>query len=145
MADILHRIEIKAAPDKVYEAVAPQQGLASWWTPQADAPDEVGSVAKFRFGDGTHGPDFEVTDLSPDQRVAWRWVGGVEDWVDTDVTFDIRPTPDGSVVLFGHKGWKQAGEFYMHCNSKWGFFLGTSLKDYVETGKGRPAPEDPDL
>ena len=55
---------------------------------------------------------------------------------------DLRA--DG-VVLFGHKGWKQAGEFYMHCNSKWGFFLGTSLKDYVETGKGRPAPEDPDL
>lgn len=32
MDKILHFVEISAPPEKVYEAVATQAGLASWWS-----------------------------------------------------------------------------------------------------------------
>jgi uncharacterized protein YndB with AHSA1/START domain len=32
MANIIHRIGIKASPDKVYRALATIEGLAGWWT-----------------------------------------------------------------------------------------------------------------
>jgi len=32
-------------------------------------------------------------------------------------------------------------EFMAHCSMKWAVFL-MSLRDFVESGNGRPAPED---
>jgi uncharacterized protein YndB with AHSA1/START domain len=32
VADIIHRIGIKAAPSEVYRAVTTAEGIAGWWT-----------------------------------------------------------------------------------------------------------------
>lgn len=152
MTAIKLRVEIRSAPDKVYEAIAEQRGLASWWTTMVEAEPKVGALAKFRFNgpDGsTMGPDMKVTELVPgtkptdSRRVAWNCVQGP--WEGHDFAFDIAPSEKGSVLLFSNEGWPEQDEFYMHCNAKWGFFLGVSLKDYLETGKGRPHPDDTDL
>jgi hypothetical protein len=45
------------------------------------------------------------------------------------VTFENRTHKKGADLLFGHRDWKEPSEFYMHCNSKWGFFLVVSLKN----------------
>jgi hypothetical protein len=44
-------------------------------------------------------------------------------------------------VRFGHRNWSEAVEFTEHCSTKWATFM-LSLKDLVETGQGRPAPDD---
>jgi uncharacterized protein YndB with AHSA1/START domain len=145
MADIMHRVEIHEPPERVYAAVTEEEGLKSWWTGMVEARPELGSIAKFRFGDGQHGPDMEVTQLDAGRKAVWTCRGGVDDWVGTEFTFDIQPTENGSVLRFKNSGWAEASDFYAHCNCKWGFFLGVSLKNYLETGKGRPAPDDPDI
>ena len=40
-----------------------------------------------------------------------------------------------------HKDWREANEFTSHCSMKWATFL-LSLKELVETGKGKPSPND---
>ena len=52
MADILHRITINTAPDRVFDALTVSEGLQSWWTQDSDATPEVGSVAVFKFLQG---------------------------------------------------------------------------------------------
>jgi hypothetical protein len=54
-----------------------------------------------------------------------------------------RWTQDGdmTVLLFGHRNWREPIEFTAHCSMKWAVFL-LSLRDFVETGKGRPSPND---
>ena len=145
MVDILHRIEIHEPPSRVYAAVTQEQGLKAWWTPMVEAKPEVGTTAKFRFGDGEHGPDMHIAELQADRKAVWKCTGGVEGWIGTEMHFDIQPSERGSVLRFTHSGWPEASDFYGHCNCKWGFFLGVSLKNYVETGVGKPAPEDPDF
>jgi hypothetical protein len=44
-------------------------------------------------------------------------------------------------VLFKHEGWREPVEFMHHCSTKWATFL-MSLKETVETGQGRPHPDD---
>jgi hypothetical protein len=44
MADILHKIDIDATPDKVYSAVSSNQGLKSWWTTDVSGDSEKGST-----------------------------------------------------------------------------------------------------
>lgn len=46
-----------------------------------------------------------------------------------------------TIVLFGHRNWREAVEATAHCSMKWATFL-LSLREYVETGKGKPSPHD---
>ena len=71
----------------------------------------------------------------------WRIASGADEWVDTRVRFDLSQVDGYTVVRFGHNGWAEPGEFMAHCSTKWATYL-MSLKSYVETGTGQPAPVD---
>jgi uncharacterized protein YndB with AHSA1/START domain len=145
MADILHRVYIRTDPTKLYEAISTQEGLKSWWTPHTKAESTTGSVATFRFEDDSMGPDMKILDLVANELVRWECVGGIEDWIGTTLEFSIRPHKEGALLLFAQRDWKEPSEFYMHCNCKWAFFLGVSLKTYLEEQRGMPYPHDPDF
>ena len=79
MPNIVHRIGIEGTTaERVYQAVATRDGIASWWTEDVNGESTVGSVLQFRFGKG--GPDFQVLELAPPTRVRWKCVaaGGVD-------------------------------------------------------------------
>lgn len=151
MVDIIHRIGIKASPNQVYDALATVNGVAGWWTRETTGESKAGGVITVRFLD--HGPegrgpitekgrmDLAVTRLDPGKEVRWRVTAGPEEWIGTDVTFSLAQANEQTVVVFGHRNWREPVEFMAHCSMKWAAFL-LSLKELVETGKGRPSPED---
>ena len=70
MADIIHRIGIKAPATKVYEAVATAQGVAGWWTRDTTGigrRSAARSTSRFRHKDGKEigQMDFEMTTARP--------------------------------------------------------------------------------
>lgn len=144
MTAIMHKIEMDASPATVFDALVTQAGLSAWWT-DATAQPEIGSEAKFAFGpQGEHVVKMKVTELVPGGKVVWQCVEGP--WEQTGLfEFDLEAIERGTALRFTHSDWPEADDFFRHCNSKWGFFLGTSLKDYVETGQGKPHPNDPAL
>ena len=71
----------------------------------------------------------------------WQVVGGPEEWIGTNISFELKQEGDYVIVLFKHQGWKEPVEFMYHCSTKWATFL-LSLKSLVETGKGTPNPDD---
>jgi len=140
MVDILHRAGIKGTSlDKTYNALATLDGLSGWWTTDTTGDTNVGGVIKFRFGPG--GIDMKVLELQPNKRVLWEVVEGPAEWIGTNVSFDLSQNGDWTAVLFKHEGWKEPVEFMHNCSTKWGVFL-ISLKSLLETGKGRPAPNE---
>jgi uncharacterized protein YndB with AHSA1/START domain len=143
--DIVHRVGIKAPVSKVYAALATIDGLAGWWTETTSGSSKVGDTVAFRFsietGEEIGGFDMDVLELAPDQKVRWRVKAGPAEWVGTDIEFTLSPQDDFTVVMFGHRRWREEVEFMAHCSTKWATFL-LSLRDWVETGKGRPAPHD---
>lgn len=68
-------------------------------------------------------------------------MAGPEEWISTEVTFDLHQEEDYTIVLFAHKNWREEVEFKAHCSMKWAIFM-LSLKEFVETGKGKPSPYD---
>lgn len=84
---------------------------------------------------------FQVRQLDADKRLEWRFISGPDEWVGTDVTFDLQQDGDMTVVLFGHRNWREPVEFMAHCSMKWAVFL-LSLRELLETGKGKPSPHD---
>src|ERR1700677_2414909 len=140
MPDILHKVGIKGSSlEKVYQALATREGLAAWWTNKTQGGSEGRGVLKFRFEAG--GFDMKVSELQPARRVLWKVIEGPEEWVGTQISFDLKQDGDYVIVLFKHMGWKEPVEFMHHCGTKWAVFL-LSLKELLETGKGRPEPND---
>ncbi len=145
MVDIIHRIGIKAPVEKVYAALSTVEGVAGWWTKETRGSSKPGGPVKVLFrnpsGDEIGSMEFQMVTLKPNQEVVWRFVSGPEEWLGTDVTFRLSQDGDSTLVLFGHRNWREALEFTAHCSMKWATFL-LSLRKLVETGQGKPAPDD---
>jgi uncharacterized protein YndB with AHSA1/START domain len=145
MANIIHRVGIQAPVSKVYAALTTVDGLARWWTRATTGNPRIDGVLAFRFhtetGEEIGGFDMQVLELVPDRRVRWTVKGGPAEWIDTDITFTLSQQGDYTIVLFSHSRWREEVEFMSHCSTKWAVFL-LSLRDQVETGTGRPAPDD---
>jgi len=141
MVDILHRIGVKdSTPDKVYDALTTIEGLAGWWTDDTKGSAEAGGVIEFRFGEAG-GFDMKVLEARPGEHVLWEVSDGPEEWVGTQIGWDLRTEGDFTIILFAHRGWREPVEFMHHCSTKWATFL-LSLKSLLETGTGAPAPND---
>ena len=145
MTDIIHRIGIKAPAAAVYTALSTIPGLAGWWTEETTGTSKVGELIQFVFrletGELLGGFDMEVLELSPGDKVRWVVKDGPPEWIATAIEFSLSRQDDFTVVMFSHRGWREEVEFTAHCSTKWATFL-VSLRDFVETGKGRPAPND---
>ena len=145
MADIIHRVGIKASPADVYAALATVEGVAGWWTKETTGVSKPGGTIDVRFltpqGKEIGGMSMEVLALEPGRKVHWRFRKGPAEWIGTDATFDITRDGDYTIVLFGHRGWREPVEFMAHCSMKWATFM-LSLRELVESGRGKPSPDD---
>ena len=142
MVDIRHRVAVAAPLGSVYEAVATTEGISEWWTRDGvRGASSEGSELQFFFGQPAPSAVMEVTRLDPVGHVHWRCVDGADEWVGTELTFDLTEEQDQTVVLFTHADWREPVEFMAHCSARWAYFL-LSLNSYLETGKGTPFPED---
>ncbi|MGH9367503.1 MAG: SRPBCC family protein [Thermoanaerobaculia bacterium] len=137
MTDILHRISADAPSDGILKAITTAEGFRKWWTDDCAAVPEVGSVNIFRFDGGAIEFHFRVDELTPN-RVAWTCLAAPkvpEEWVGTRATFDLEPSKaGGTLVRFGHLGWRSTDGEFPACNTVWGDLM-HRLKEYAE---GRP-------
>lgn len=140
MAEIHHRVGIKASAEEIYEALTTNRGLAAWWTNDVSGAGGVGSIIEFRFNGG--GPDFVVTELIPSKIVRWKHSGSMpESWIGTEIQFQLQIEGEQTFVRFTHSNWSEPSDFMAHCSTKWAVFL-ISLKDAVEANQGKPFPDD---
>ncbi len=82
-----------------------------------------------------------VVDLTPTQHIGWRCVEGPDEWVGTDLAFDLRHSENETVLLFAHAHWREPVEFMHHCSTKWAYYL-LGLKASLEGGEANPYPGD---
>jgi uncharacterized protein YndB with AHSA1/START domain len=141
MPDIRHRVGIAAPPERAYEALATKEGLAGWWTHDVRGDANLGGKLEFYFASPEPSAVMEVVELDPNHRVRWRCVQGPDEWVETNLTFDVTTSDGETVVLFTHADWREPVEFIHHCSTKWGYHL-LGLKVGLEGGKATPYPDD---
>lgn len=145
MPEIMHLIKIRAAHDKVYQAVSTADGIRDWWTRDTALDSKVGGAGEFGFYDHRMVIKVKVADLVPPKHVAWDPVSSTGGSFDgTTISFDLKSEDGVTSVLFAHRGFKAGGENVASATTRWGFYL-LSLKRYLETGKGTPNPEDTEL
>jgi len=76
-----------------------------------------------------------------DKYVEWTVGSDSGEWLDTRICFELEQLENQVMVNFQHTDWKAETQFLSHCSTKWGVFM-LSLRDYLETGTGKPFPHD---
>ncbi|TLX25403.1 SRPBCC domain-containing protein [Chryseobacterium indologenes] len=164
MPNINHAVLIGSSAERVYHAITNQEQLSKWWTAGAKVVATLNSIAYFPFGNG-YSKEMVVTELKPFETVRWYCIKGADEWIGTDVLFQLIPgnkesmlslypeisgqieqmkTEDATLVIFRHSNWKSETLMFAECNYTWGRFL-RSLQLLCETGKGHPWPHQHEI
>jgi len=139
MADILHCITIKAPVETVFDIIATDEGVGSWWTDDSTSAAGVGEVSEYRFMNGELVFRMLIDAYEPGRRLAWSFQGDYEAWDGTTITWMLDATDeDGTVLNLEHSGWPTTEGEFRQCNTSWGSLLHT-IRDYAE-GKGTAVP-----
>ncbi len=136
MPNIKHNLVIKSPKDKVYDAITTEKGLSNWWTTDTVAKPEVGFINEFRFGP-EHCKKIKVTELNSPNKILWELIEGDEQWVSTEIEFQLDEKDGHTFLKFSHLNWKEETEYFGVCNYHWAKFL-DSLKSLCETDEGQP-------
>ncbi len=127
MVDIIHRVGIKAPISKVYAALSTVEGIAGWWTKETSGLSKIGGTIEVRFlsADGKEigSMNMEVIALDPNKKVHWRFKSGPKEWIGTDAIFNLSQEGDYTIVLFGHKNWREASRVYLSLQHEMGNVL----------------------
>jgi uncharacterized protein YndB with AHSA1/START domain len=131
-------LRVKALPNAVFDALTTVTGLAAWWNP-ATGSGESGGDLRFIM----KAPEplvMHVDEASRPTSVRWSVTDCpfLPDWIGTRPTFSISPVDRQNTELhFRHHGLDQDLECIGVCSRSWDHYM-TSLRDYLETGRGSP-------
>jgi uncharacterized protein YndB with AHSA1/START domain/predicted SnoaL-like aldol condensation-catalyzing enzyme len=137
MPSIIHQLTIKCSVDRIYQALTEQQGLAGWWTTDVVAEPTAGSVAEFGFSNRRTVIRMRVEEIVPASLVAWRCLGGIEEWSQTSLRFELKRDGNETILVFRHQEWMSSDGVLPLCSFDWARYL-MSLRSLVETGHGNP-------
>lgn len=142
MARIVFEFEIGAPADAVVRALDAAEGIAGWWTEDVEFAGGEGSILTLGFPVAPKPFVLRVGGVD-DERVQWTSVGEFPPhWSGTTITWTLTPTDGATQIHFSHDGWASDDGPFPSAAMTWGQLM-TSLKQYVETGRGTPLYRKP--
>ncbi|HEY9007425.1 SRPBCC domain-containing protein [Ohtaekwangia sp.] len=138
MPEIRHLLGIQdSTGEEVYNALTSCQPMKSWLTPTIQGHPQLNSIFQPAFGAET--VSLKVTKLQSGTWVQWQCTQGEFEWVNTQIDFLLEPSPNITIVTFIHSNWQDASPKFAEWSFNWALYL-RSLKKFIETGTGRPYP-----
>ena len=137
---------VDQTPQEVFDAI---NNVRGWWSENIEgSTDQLNSVFDYHNLD-IHRCKIRIVELVPGRRVVWRvlenyfnFTDDKSEWIDTQMFFDISKKEGKTEVRFTHQGLVPTYECFEVCNEAWTFFIGSSLRSLIATGKGGPLLKD---
>jgi len=137
-------LSVDESPDEVFVAVLDVRG---WWSENIDGPtDQPGELFTYHHQD-LHRCTLRVAELTSPTRIVWQVVDNhfnftddANEWKGTEIHFDITSVGTKTELRFTHLGLVTDYECFDVCSGAWDFYLQTSLRGLIRTGKGLPNP-----
>lgn len=133
---------VDQTPEEVFRAI---NNVRGWWSEDIEGDtDQAGEEFSYRY-ESAHRCRIKVTELVPGARVAWHVLDNYFDftedkteWLDTEIRFEIIARDAQTEVRFTHVGLVPSCECFDVCSNSWGYYLYTSLRALIRTGRGLP-------
>ena len=144
--DYTTTILVDKSPKEVFDAV---NDVRSWWSGEITGrTDKLGAIWEYRYKD-MHRSKQKITEFVPGKKVVWHVVDSYlsfikdkEEWNGTDIVFEIAKKGKKTELRFTHVGLAPKIECYDACTDAWGFYIKTSLRNFIMKGEGQPNPKE---
>lgn len=140
MAIVRHRVGIRGSASEIYRALTEADGLVGWWSTTAAGIVEVGRSLDLGFG-GIVTLSFVVREMVPNSALRLECPDGPGAWHGSELHFALEHAEDQVFVSLVHRSDEASDDDFLYFSTKWPLYL-LSLRDLIETGKGRPSPND---
>jgi NAD(P)-dependent dehydrogenase (short-subunit alcohol dehydrogenase family) len=136
---------VDQSPQEVFAAI---NNVSDWWSGDIEGDThELGDVFTYRYED-MHRSTQRIVESIPGERVVWHvedaflsFTDDKAEWRGTDISFDISQEGGRTEVRFTHVGLVPEFECFGECSNAWGYYINTSLRNLITTGRGQPNVE----
>lgn len=143
-SDFTISFTVNETPEAVFAAINDVRG---WWSGDIEGEtDSLGATFRYRYAD-IHFSQQTISELVPGRRVVWHvddaslsFTSEPDEWVGTDLRFEILPEGAATEVRFTHVGLTSRLECYAGCSGAWRFYISESLRSLITTGVGMANP-----
>ena len=139
-------ILVDQSPEEVFAAV---NNVRGWWSEEIEGDtDRLGAEFTFHYQE-LHRTTHKITEFVPARKVVWHtteshmnFVADTNEWMDTDIVFEITRKGDKTELRFTHVGLVPTIQCYGDCSGAWGHYIKDSLQSLISTGRGLPEPKE---
>lgn len=142
-------IVVKQSPEEVFNAI---NNVRAWWSQHIEGRTDE-PTSEFIYRDKYLTARMKITQFSI-QKIVWEVIEShntffgdyyEKEWDGTRIAFNISKNADGGTELrFTHVGLVPQFECFSVCSNSWEYFISSSLKSLIETGKGKAISKDKD-
>lgn len=129
----------------VSEAMKSIQNFRAWWSEEIEGNTNVLGDTFFYHYKDVHLCKIKLEEEVPNTKLVYRvtanefnFTKDKTEWVNTQLVFDLSSENGKTKIVFTHVGLVPGYECYAVCNDAWTSYIQGSLKEYIETGKGKP-------
>jgi hypothetical protein len=142
--DFTTSILVDQSPEEVFNAI---NNVRGWWSQNIEGrTDKLNS--DFIYRDKYLTAKMKITEFSI-HKIVWdviethnEFFKNNNEWDGTKIVFDITSKGNKTELKFTHVGLVPQFECFSVCSNSWEFFITTSLKSLIETGKGKDISKD---
>jgi hypothetical protein len=121
------------------------KNFRAWWSQEIEgSTDEVGETFFYHYKD-VHLCKIKLIEMIADEKLVYlvldnefNFTKDKTEWVNTKLIFDVVVDGDKTKIIFTHEGLVPAYECYEVCKDAWTSYIHGSLKNFIETGTGKP-------
>lgn len=134
--------------NEAFEAI---QNFRGWWSEEIEGRTDLLNETFFYHYKDVHLCKIRLIEKIPNEKLVYEimdnqfsFTEDKSEWTGTKLIFEISKDENQTKIKFTHKGLTPEYECYNICNESWGNYVGKSLFNLIETGKGNPNPKDKD-
>ena len=139
-------ISVNAAPKDAFKSI---NNVTKWWTENLEGSSQkLDDEFTVRFGD-VHVSTQKLIEVIPGKKVVWlvtnsnlNFIKDKQEWNGTKISFDISEKDGKTNIRFTHLGLVPEIECFNACSNAWGDYITNSLRNLINTGKGKPTPKE---
>jgi len=137
---------VDQTPEEAFNAI---NNVRRWWTENLEGgTQKLNDEFEVRFGD-VHYSRQKLVEVVPNKKIAWlitdsqlNFIKNKSEWTNTKISFEIAEKDGKTKVLFTQLGLIPEIECYRDCSNAWGYYINSSLRNLITTGKGQPEPKE---
>ncbi len=137
-------VGINSDTQKIFNALT--KHIDKWWGTFDGSAENIGDEFEVSFDKDSYW-GFRIIELIPNEKVVWKCneshqdhhVKGMDkEWLNSTLHWKLIEENENTFIDFYHEGLYTTNACYDVCSSGWNFYIATSLKEFLETGKGQP-------